>query len=215
MVGFPRSAVYLAAMTASAAARAARSKPPAERVDDAPPSRRRPRCRRSGMEDRADARRLRFGIRGARCVRRDRSAARLSGEPPQPGDFVRTAFPQHENPARPAPRHIGYVVATVADAVGRMAFVAYTTSRLWDGPLPPWVRTFDRMRAAPLGQSRPFVLDARRLAALHISALFKRGSALVERLGLGGRGDAPASTGGRMGEAEPMLDTLDPHPGAV
>jgi hypothetical protein len=75
-----------------------------------------------------------------------------------------------------------------------------------------WFPDLDRPDGGVLGRLGS---GGRAAIARDVAALFKRGSALVERLGLGGRGDAPASTGGRMGEAEPMLDTLDPHPGAV
>jgi hypothetical protein len=48
----------------------------------------------------------------------------------------------------------------------RVVFVAYTTSRPWTGPTPPGVHIFDSATSKALGQSRPFTLDLRRIAAV-------------------------------------------------
>jgi hypothetical protein len=80
------------------------------------------------------------------------------------GDFVWSNFPERENPARPGPRHIGYVALSTSSDHGSAIFLAYTTSRLWEGPRPFGVHSFDRQAAAAMGQSRSFTLDLRRMA---------------------------------------------------
>jgi len=85
------------------------------------------------------------------------------------GDFVWTAFPERENPARPGPRHVGYVAATTASPKINAVLVSYTSSQPWHGPTPPGVYSFDLAAAAAMGQSRGFTLDLRRLALIPIT----------------------------------------------
>ena len=88
-------------------------------------------------------------------------------EPPfRPGDFVWSAYPERENPARPGLRHIGYVTAVTGSLSVNAVFLAYTTSQLWHDPKPFGLTAFNRDEAAGMGQSRPFTLDLRRLAAV-------------------------------------------------
>jgi len=49
-------------------------------------------------------------------------------------------------------------------------FLAYTTSQPWTNRRPFGLYTFDREAAAEMGQSRPFTLDLRRLAAVPVTA---------------------------------------------
>ncbi len=92
--------------------------------------------------------------------------------PFQAGDFVWSAFPERENPARPGPLHLAYTLAVSGVAGGSLlsALCAYTTSQPWPGgAIPLGVRAFDRQEAAGLGQARPFVMDLRRLAFVPIA----------------------------------------------
>ena len=97
-----------------------------------------------------------------------RRAPWLITSPYRAGDFVWCAFPEHENPARPGPLHIVYILTASDPGVGSEGRVlaAYTTTRPWSGGAaqPLGVFRFDRQQAAALGQRRAFVLDARRLA---------------------------------------------------
>jgi hypothetical protein len=88
----------------------------------------------------------------------------------RPGDFVWSAFPERENPARPGPGHIGYIALTTSTDQGDAVFLAYTTSQQWSGRAPSGVYAYDRDTAAGMGHSRPFTLDLRRLAALPVTA---------------------------------------------
>jgi hypothetical protein len=86
------------------------------------------------------------------------------------GDFVWCKFPNRELPASPGPtEHVAYTLAVSEDTV-LTALVAYTTSQSWRySRLPPGVFAFDMTAAAALGQSRPFVMDLRRLAAVPVT----------------------------------------------
>ena len=90
----------------------------------------------------------------------------MIASPYRPGDFVWTAYPEQENPARPGPRHIGYVALAAGDEHGPVLFVAYTSSQPWRGARPPGIYVFDQPGAAAMGQGRAFTLDLRRMAAL-------------------------------------------------
>ena len=85
------------------------------------------------------------------------------------------AFPERENPARPGPLHLAYTLAVsgVATSGGGPEFTAlaaYTTSQSWPAsPLPLGVFAFNQQAAANLGQTRAFVIDLRRLAALPLT----------------------------------------------
>jgi hypothetical protein len=83
------------------------------------------------------------------------------------GAFVKTLFPTDEYPRRPGLLHICYCLGVARPIV----LVAYTSSQPWPArtPLPPGVRIFDRMAAAPLRQ-RPFVLYLNRIAKLPLTA---------------------------------------------
>ncbi len=95
----------------------------------------------------------------------------MSDPPFRSGDFVWSAFPERENPARPGPRHVGYVALTTSSERVDAAFLAYTASQPWTGgPRPPGVYAFNRETAASMGQSRSFTLDLRRMAAVPITA---------------------------------------------
>ena len=90
-----------------------------------------------------------------------------------PGDFVWCAFPQHENPNRPGPLHVGYAVAVFGGVTpdSFVALIAYTTSQPWTGAShPPGVYAFDRREASGFGQRRAFVLDLRRLALVPVTS---------------------------------------------
>jgi hypothetical protein len=93
----------------------------------------------------------------------------LNGPPYRAGHFVWSAFPERENPARPGPRHIGYVALTTGSERFHAVFLAYTTSRPWTGPKPLGLYTFDRDSAAAMGQPRAFTLDLRRMAAVPVT----------------------------------------------
>jgi hypothetical protein len=92
----------------------------------------------------------------------------LTVSPYQPGDFVWSAYPERENPARPGPRHIGYIALAAGDEHGLVLFAAYTSSQPWRGPRPPGLYVFDQPCAAAMGQGRAFTLDLRRIAALRL-----------------------------------------------
>jgi hypothetical protein len=100
------------------------------------------------------------------------------------------------------------------------AISAYTTSQPWSSEaMPLGVRAFDRQEAAALGQSRPFVLDMRRLAFVPITpAWFPQ----VDQPGHGIQGHAPqalrrqleqtaAELATRHGENVERLGTLWPR----
>ncbi len=101
--------------------------------------------------------------------------AAADGPPFQEGDFVWCAFPEQENPARPGPLHLAYVLAVSAVGATRdppafTVLAAYTTSQPWSGAtLPLGVFAFATADAAALGQSRAFVMDLRRLAAVPLT----------------------------------------------
>jgi hypothetical protein len=94
----------------------------------------------------------------------------VSSNPYSAGDFVWSHYPQRENPARPGPRHIGYVAASVGVGGAAVVWLAYTTSQPWTGTRPPGVYSVDRDAAAGMGQSRPFTLDLRRVAVVPVAA---------------------------------------------
>jgi hypothetical protein len=95
----------------------------------------------------------------------------LSQNPYQHGDFVWCNYPQRENPARPGPRHAGYVVLSTSTDQGGIAVLAYTTSRPWTGASHPLgVYSIDRETAARMGQTRPFTLDLRHIAGVPVTA---------------------------------------------
>ena len=87
----------------------------------------------------------------------------LTEAPYRSGDFVWSNYPERENPARPGPRHIGYVALSTGSVSGGLVVLAYTTSQPWTGSRPLGVFCFDRSQAAGMGQSRPFTLDLRRM----------------------------------------------------
>ncbi len=99
----------------------------------------------------------------------------MSDPPFRAGDFVWCAFPQHEDPVRPGPLHLAYIL--VVNGTVRpgkhpalSALVAYTTSQPWPYPsYPLGVHGFDRQAAKDVGQARAFVLDLRRLAFLPVA----------------------------------------------
>jgi len=96
----------------------------------------------------------------------------VTSPPLRQGDFAWCAFPEREAPLRPGPLHVVYVLA-VATVSGRYAaMVAYTTSQPSSDPLPPGVLAFTAAEAALLGQTRPFVMDLRRLAYLPLTTLW-------------------------------------------
>jgi len=87
------------------------------------------------------------------------------------GHFVWCAIPERENPARPGPEHVAYVLRLTGDAEGNQSVIAaYTTSKPWVGALPPGVFQIGRDTAATMGQARAFVIDARRLAIVPLTA---------------------------------------------
>lgn len=119
----------------------------------------------------------------------------MTASPYRAGDFIWCAFPEHENPARPGPRHLAYALL-VYDATATSSgsiVAAYTTSRPWPGgiTLPRGVFRFDRQEAAALGQARAFMLDVRRLAYVPIAA---RWFPHLDRPDRGIQGRAPKST---------------------
>ena len=87
----------------------------------------------------------------------------MTEAPYRSGDFVWSNYPERENPARPGPRHIGYVALSTGSVSGGLVVLAYTTSQPWTGSRPLGVFCFDRSQAAGMGQSRPFTLDLRRM----------------------------------------------------
>jgi hypothetical protein len=93
----------------------------------------------------------------------------LSENPWHAGDFVWSNFPAREDPARPGPRHPGYVTLSSNSSPANAVFLAYTTSQPWTGPRPFGLYAFDRESAAEMGQSRPFTLDLRRMAAVPVT----------------------------------------------
>lgn len=143
-----------------------------------------------------------------------------------PGDFVWCAFPQHENPARPGPEHVSLtLVATRAISVAgtphTTLLLAYTSSRPWSGPVPPGVFQIDRAAASGMGQQRGFVIDARRLAFVPLTA---RWFPRLDQPGHGILGRAPKSLRrdveemairllGRQTESVERLGPLWPKPG--
>jgi len=94
----------------------------------------------------------------------------LSLNPYRPGDFVWSNYPEHENPARPGPRHIGYVALSTSRETEGIVWLAFTTSQLWTGPKPSGVYSVDRDAAAGMGQPRPFTLDLRGMANVPVTA---------------------------------------------
>jgi hypothetical protein len=65
---------------------------------------------------------------------------------------------------------LGYILAAFDVDGSPRAMVAYTTSQPWPGRLPQAVYAFTREQAKTMGQDRPFVLDARRIAYVPIDA---------------------------------------------
>jgi hypothetical protein len=95
----------------------------------------------------------------------------LTLSPFRDGDFVWTNFPEREDPLRPGPLHVSYVlIAGDAPSGVFSVMAAYTSSRQWPSELPFGVHRFDRLQAERFGQSRPFVLDLRRIAYLPVTA---------------------------------------------
>jgi hypothetical protein len=87
--------------------------------------------------------------------------------------------------------HLAYIlgVSGVAGTNQFSAISAYTTSQPWPGAaMPLGVRAFDRQAAATLGQSRPFILDMRRLAFVPITPVW---FPQVDQPGHGIQGHAP------------------------
>jgi len=132
------------------------------------PGRARPQangCPRAGRKRRA----LPVTLRLARCVARLRPRG-FSLNPYRPGDFVWSHYPLSENPARPGPRHIGYVTLSTSSDTEDLVWLAFTTSQPWTGRKPSGVYSVDRDAAAGMGQSRPFTLDLRRMANVPVTA---------------------------------------------
>lgn len=128
-----------------------------------------------------------------------------------PGDFVWCAFPQHENPTRPGPPHVGYAVAVFGGAApdSFFALIAYTTSQPWPGTShPPGVYAFDRQEAASFGQGRAFVLDLRRLALVPVTAAW---FPQVGQPGGGVQGRASAAWSRQLKQAAEDLLTRRPE----
>jgi len=96
----------------------------------------------------------------------------LTDNPFLEGHFVWCAFPEHENPLTPGPRHIGYILAVAADERGVGVMVAYTTSQSWVGETPRGVRPFTREQARALGQDKSFRMDLRRIAFIPVDAVW-------------------------------------------
>jgi hypothetical protein len=94
----------------------------------------------------------------------------LSLHPYRSGDFVWSNYPQRENPARPGPRHVGYVALSTGSYSDGTVWLAFTTSQPWNGPKPFGVYSVDRGTAAAMGQSRPFTLDLRRIANVPVTS---------------------------------------------
>lgn len=94
----------------------------------------------------------------------------MSLNPYRPGDFVWSNYPQRENPARPGPRHVGYVALSTSGDADDAVWLAFTTSQPWVGPRPPGVYSIDRDTAAGMGQPKPFTLDLRRVADIPVTA---------------------------------------------
>ena len=93
----------------------------------------------------------------------------MSQNPYRAGDFVWSNYPQRETPARPGPRHVGYVAASVGVSGSAVVWLANTTSQPWTGPRPSGVYSVDRDAAAGMGQSRSFTLDLRRVAVVPVA----------------------------------------------
>nr|WP_294545952.1 hypothetical protein [uncultured Rhodopila sp.] len=91
--------------------------------------------------------------------------------PYRSGDFVWCAFPQRENPARPGPMHLTYVLATTGRA---SVLAAYKTSRLSTETAAPARGRFkfSRDQALELGQQRAFELNLQRLAFVPMTAVW-------------------------------------------
>ncbi len=64
---------------------------------------------------------------------------------------------------------MGYVALSTSGPVNAV-FLAYSTSQPWEGPPPLGIYVFDRETAKGMGQSRPFTLDLRRMAAVPVTA---------------------------------------------
>jgi hypothetical protein len=93
-----------------------------------------------------------------------------------PGRFVWCRFPFSEKPGEPGDKeHIGYIADIRRNPAGRLVvMVLYTTSRQWEdfAPKPLGILSVDLERARAMGQERPFVLDARRIAFLPVDPAF-------------------------------------------
>jgi hypothetical protein len=61
------------------------------------------------------------------------------------------------------------VAASIETGPVNAVFLAYTTSRPWTGRRPFGLYTFDHDAAAEMGQTRPFTLDLRRIAAVPVT----------------------------------------------
>ncbi len=94
----------------------------------------------------------------------------MSLNPYRTGDFVWSNYPQSENPARPGPRHVGYVALSTSTDIDDLVWLAFTTSQPWTGTRPPGVYSVGRAAAEGMGQSRPFTLDLRRVANVPVTA---------------------------------------------
>lgn len=110
----------------------------------------------------------------------------MTGTPYCSGDFVWSNFPERENPARPGPRHIGYVALSTASDRINTVVLAYTTSQSWTGTKPFGLHSFNQDTAASMGQARAFTLDLRRLAIVPATVewfpeLLSRGHGIVGR----------------------------------
>jgi len=94
----------------------------------------------------------------------------LTDHPFRIGEFIWSAFPQSERPEQPGPgEHVAYTLAVSGVGGEFSAWMAYTTSRSWQGAVPQGVRVFDLLEAKSLGHRRAFVLDFRCVAYMPVT----------------------------------------------
>ena len=96
----------------------------------------------------------------------------MTNHPFLAGQFVWCSYPKWEHPLDPGPRHVGYILAAFARAGSPVAMVAYTTSRRWPGTVPLAVYPITAEEAAPMGQAKAFVIDARRIAFIPVTEIW-------------------------------------------
>jgi len=93
-----------------------------------------------------------------------------------PGQFVWCLFPFSEEPGEPGLKeHIGYIADIRRKQASQMTMMMlYTTSRQWnpDVPQPLGILPVNQDQARTMGQDKPFVVDARRIAFLPVTPSF-------------------------------------------